>query len=90
MCSCVDRESVSNSARLVTGDEFIKVYNFDRNVLSHADYQGEKNGFHYLDVYHPGPGSKAEYQYTIKARSEDLPKSFPDQPQNKIKSLNEL
>lgn len=65
---CNQSSRMNKDARLVSADEFKKVYDFDRTALSHADYLGKKDGFHYIAVFHPGDGSRAQYQYSIRAR----------------------
>lgn len=80
---------MNKDARLVSADEFKKVYDFDRTALSHADYLGKKDGFHYIAVFHPGDGSRAQYQYSIRAREEELPLDFPRRPQKPVSRLGE-
>lgn len=71
----------------VSGAEFIKQYNYPRSELTHADYLGVREGYHYLAVYQPDVGSTPKLQFYLRTPSDQLPTSFPDHSQMPIQTM---
>lgn len=74
--------------RDVSGREFELEYFAPRTPLNQWRYRGIVDGFHVLDYYgHPTTGEQAEYYYSIRTQTYNLPKGFPTQPQPIVKTF---
>jgi hypothetical protein len=72
-------------ATIVSGQEFQNRYSRDRNLTGRADYAGRLGSYHYLDIYDIGCGDWAMYRYSIRAHKNELPRNFPQEPQNPLR-----
>ncbi len=89
--SCTSSRMMTDRANTISGAEFQKMYAAERNELCHADYLGEKGGYHYLAILDTmaGRGCWTQYRFSVRAPVDQLPEAFPSAPQKPIKSLTE-
>lgn len=74
--------------RDVSGREFELEYFAPRTPLNQWRYRGVVDGFHVLDYYgRPAAGEEAEYYYSIRTQTYNLPKDFPSKPQPVVKTF---
>lgn len=71
----------------VSARHFELEYNAPRTPLSQWRYRGVVDGWHVLDYYGRGVNEQAEYYYSIRTRTYNLPKDFPSKPQPPVKDV---
>lgn len=86
LASCSQSSRMTHRAVTITGANFQEMYASERSALSHADYLGQKDGYHYLAIVDTfdGSGCRAKYRFSVRTPSSELPPSFPNTPQKAI------